>query len=239
MTGPREPSPWEASRRAAGDVALPASLVLLAALALVIAYYHLPAVGLALDRLGAISRSGGLAFAAGLTALTAGLIPWLLRMAMPSLRPAHPWKDLLHSLVWWALMGIVVSSFYRLLTAAFGDQPSLGVVAVKVLIDSTLFTMLVGSPGNALSHLWKDLGWDLAELRRHLRPGWYRRIVVPNLLPNWVVWIPGAAIFYSLPLDLQLPVANGIGCCWALLCVRIAAHSSGADPVSGSSHPSA
>jgi hypothetical protein len=239
MSRPPEPSPWEAGRRAAGDVALPASLVLLAALALVIGYYHVPSVGQALDRLGAVSRSGGLAFAAGLTALTAGLIPWLLRMSMRSLRPVHPWRDLLHSVAWWALMGVVVSSFYRLLAVLVGDQATPGVVAVKVLCDSTLFTMLVGAPGNALSHLWKDLGWDLAEMRRQLRPGWYRRIVMPNLLPNWVVWIPGTAIFYSLPLDLQLPVANGIGCCWALLCVRIAAHSSGADPAGGSPHPAA
>lgn len=239
MSAPREPSPWEAGRRAVADVALPASLVLLAALALVVAYYQVPSVGLALDRLGALNREHGLAFAAALTSVTAGLIPWLLRMAMPALRPAHPWRDLLHSLAWWALMGVVVSSFYRLLAFLFGDQPTPGVVAVKVLCDSTLFTMLVGSPGNALSHLWKDLGWDLAELRRHLRPGWYRRIVVPNLLPNWVVWLPGTAIFYSLPLDLQLPVANGIGCCWALLCVRIAAHSSRPGPVDASSHPSA
>lgn len=239
MSAPREPSPWEAGRRAAADVALPGGLVLLAALALVILYYHVPSVGSALDRLGALSRSGGLPFAAGLTAVTAGLIPWLLRMAAPSIRPAHPWKDLLHSLVWWALMGMVVSSFYRLLTVLFGDQPTPGVVAAKVLCDSTLFTMLVGSPGNAVSHLWKDLGWDLAALRRHLRPGWYRRIVVPNLLPNWVIWLPGAAIFYCLPLDLQLPVANGIGCCWALLCVRIASHSSRPGAVEASSHPAA
>lgn len=239
MSGTPEPSPWDAGRRAAADVALPASFVLLAALALVLAYYQVPAVGEALNRLGAVSRAGGLAFAAGLTALTAGLAPWLMRMAIRSLRPAHPWRDLVHSVVWWALVGVVVSSFYRLLAVLVGDQAGPGVVALKVLLDSTVFTMLVGAPGNALSHLWKDLGWDLAEMRRHLRPGWYRRIVMPNLLPNWVVWIPGAAIFYSLPLDLQLPVANGIGCCWALLCVRIASHSSGADPVAETSHPAA
>ena len=239
MSDAREPSPWEAGRRAVADVALPASLVLLAALALVVAYYRVPAVGQLLDRLGALNREHGLAFAAALTAVTAGLIPWLLRMALPSLRPAHPWRDLLHSLVWWALMGIVVASFYRLLALVLGAERTPGVVALSVLCDSTLFTMLIGSPGNALSHLWKDLGWDLAVFRRHLRPGWYRRIVVPNLLPNWVVWIPGTAIFYSLPPDLQLPVANGIGCCWALLCVRIAAHSARPGPAEASAHPSA
>lgn len=222
-------SPWDAGRIAARDMALPASLVLAGALALVVAYYQLPAVGEALDRLGRLRREGGLAFSAGLTAVTAGLAPWLLRMLLPSIRPAHPWRDLLHSMVSWAFMGLVVDRFYLLLAILVGDDPTPGVVALKVLVDSTLFTILVGAPFNAISHLWKDLGWDVARLRHHLRPGWYRRIVVPNLLPNWAVWIPGAAIFYSLPLDLQLPVANGIGCCWALLCVRIASHSAQQD----------
>lgn len=229
MSQPDPVSPWDAGRQAARDMALPASLVLLAALGLVIAYYEVPAVGVALDRLGKLRTEGGLGFSAGLTAVTAGLVPWLMRVILPSIRPAHPWRDLLHSMVWWALMGVIVDRFYLLLSVVLGDDPTPRVVATKVLIDSTVFTMLVGAPFNALSHLWKDLGWDTAEFRRHLRPGWYRRIVMPNLLPNWVVWIPGAAIFYSLPLDLQLPVANGIGCCWALLCVRIASHSAQQD----------
>lgn len=232
MSTPHDTSPWDAGRRAVSEVMLPASLVLMAALAVAVAYYQVPSVGVILNQLQEISREGGLIFAAALTSLTAGLIPWLLRMAMPSLRPAHPWKDLLHSMIWWALMGIVVGSFYRFLDFVIGGEASFGVVVLKVACDCTLFTVLIGAPANALSHLWKDLGWDTAEFRRHLRPGWYRRIVMPNLLPNWVVWIPGTAIFYSLPLHLQLPVANGIGCCWALLCVRIAAHSARGDAAS-------
>ena len=107
----------------------------------------------------------------------------------------------------------------------FGSVPTPGVVLAKMACDMFGFTILIGAPGNALSHLWKDLGWDLKAFRAAFRPGWYRRIVVPNLLPNWVVWGPGTAIFYSLPVELQLPVANAIGTCWALMCVRIAAHS--------------
>ena len=56
-------------------------------------------------------------------------------------------------------------------------------------------------------------------------PGWYRRLVLPNLLTNYFVWFPGTLIFYSMPTDLQLVVANCIGCFWALMCARIAAHS--------------
>ncbi len=227
MSDPAADSPWAAGRRAAREVALPASLVLLGALALVVAYYHVPAVAALLDRVGAARSSGGYVFAAWFTALTSGLIPWLMRMALPALRPAHPVADLAHSAVWWAIMGVVVSSFYELLAVVFGSVPTPGVVVAKVLADMFVFTVLVGAPANALSHLWKDLGWDVAAFREALRPGWYRRIVVPNLVTNWAIWGPGTAIFYSLPVELQLPVANAIGTCWALMCVRIAAHSNG------------
>ena len=218
-------SPWVAGRRAAREVALPAALVLLGALALVVAYYHVPAAAAVLDKVRAARESGGYVFAAWFTALTSGLMPWLMRMALPALRPAHPVADLTHSVVWWAFMGVVVSSFYEFLAFALGPVPTPGVVLAKVLADMFVFTVLVGAPFNAVSHLWKDLGWDVAALREALRPGWYRRIVVPNLVTNWAIWGPGAAIFYSLPVGLQLPVANAIGTCWALMCVRIAAHS--------------
>ena len=42
---------------------------------------------------------------------------------------------------------------------------------------------------------------------------------------QFLVWFPGNALFYSMPPELQLPVANCIGCFWALMCVRIAKHS--------------
>ena len=64
-----------------------------------------------------------------------------------------------------------------------------------------------------------------ARLRAAMGPGWYRRLVLPNLLTNYFVWFPGTLIFYSMPTDLQLVVANCIGCFWALMCARIAAHS--------------
>lgn len=220
-----EDSPWIAGRRAAVEVAAPASIVLLAALALVVSYYHVPVVTGLLNQVGEFRIAGGYFFAAWLTAITSGFLPWLLRMFLPSLRPAHPIRDLIHSIVWWGFMGVVVSAFYEGLAWIFGSVPTPGVVFAKMACDMIGFTILIGAPGNAISHLWKDLGWDLKAFRAALRPGWYRRIVVPNLLPNWVVWGPGTAIFYSLPVELQLPVANAIGTCWALMCVRIAAHS--------------
>lgn len=231
MTAVPEPSPWQAGRRAVREIAAPASAVLLASALFVAAYYRFPEVRASLEHVAAVRREHGYLFAAGLTAVTAGLIPWCFRMALSGLRPARPALDLLHSLVWWAILGLTVDQLYRILTTVFGDTPTPGVVLSKVACDMLIFTPFIASPGNALSHLWKDSGWDFARIRAQLTPGWYRRLVVPNLIPNYFVWLPGTAIFYCMPADLQLVVANCIGCCWGLLCARIAAHTGKSEPL--------
>ena len=218
-------SPLTAGIKALRDIALPLVVIMSAAAGLVVAYYSIPEVATALNRIGAINAAGPMAFAAICTAITSGLIPWCFRMVFPGLRPAHPFRDLLHSMVWWALMGMLVSYFYTLQAVWFGSEANLRTVLLKVFVDMTGFTIFIGAPGNAISHLWKDCGWDTARLRAAMGPGWYRRLVFPNLLTNYFVWLPGALIFYSMPTDLQLVVANCIGCFWALMCARIAAHS--------------
>ena len=218
-------SPLTAGIKAARDNAVPLAIILLGAAGLVVSYYHVPAVAVGLNRIGALNRASPMGFAAICTALTSGLTPWIFRMIFPTLRPKYPLLDLIHSMTWWALIGMVVSYFYTLQAAWFGSQPTLGTVLLKVAVDMSLFTTLIGAPGNAISHLWKDCDWDFTRLREAMRPGWYRRVVLPNLLTNYFVWLPGTLIFYSMPLDLQLVVANCIGCFWALMCARIAAHS--------------
>jgi hypothetical protein len=218
-------SPWVAGLKAARDNLVPSLLILAAAAGLVVCYYQVPAVKVWLDVVGKINAENPTLFAMLCTGFTAGFVPWCFRMAFPSLRPARPGLDLLHSVVWWMFLGVLVRYFYALQGHLFGTDPSVEVVAKKVFVDQLGFTVFCGAPFNAISHLWKDSNWDTAKLRAAMGPGWYRRLVLPNLLPNFLVWFPGNIIFYSMPAELQLPVANCIGCFWALMCVRIATHS--------------
>ena len=49
----------------------------------------------------------------------------------------------------------------------------------------------------------------------------FRRMVLPNLLPNWVVWIPVSLVVFSFPFPLQIHV-NGLICTfWTLMCLQI------------------
>ena len=81
------------------------------------------------------------------------------------------------------------------------------------------------SPYIAITHLWKDRGYRWSAIAPLLGRGWYRRLVIPNLVMNWVVWIPSLIVIYSLPTALQSHVSGLIGGFWALMSLQIAAHT--------------
>ena len=225
MSDKSNSSAWFAGVNAVKDNAVPSVIILSLSTLLVWSYYNCVSVQQTLDVLGDFNKQHVWTFGILSTAITGGFIPWCFRMFFPSIRPAHPFLDLVHSFLWWAWMGVVVCFFYGLQAQIFGDSKTVSTVMKKVLFDQIFFTPVVAAPLNAISHYWKDHDWSLEKMKTALRPGWYRRLILPNLLPNYAVWIPGTCIFYSMPTNLQLPVANCIGCFWALLCVRIATHS--------------
>lgn len=222
-----EAHPLTLGIRAAKSLRVPACVLFAVAATLVAGYYTVPAVHTAMDSVSVVKRSLGFGFSFLSTMLLAGLVPWLFRMIIPSLRPKKPLRELIFALAWWGPMGLVLDAFYRLLGHLFDHRgwPLAAVVIAKVITDMGLFTPLYASPANALSHLWKDLGFSFPALRARLGRGWYRRLVLPNLIPNFLIWVPGVAFVYAMPAPLQLPMSNLIGCFWALMCLQLAART--------------
>ncbi len=121
------------------------------------------------------------------------------------------------TLVFWAYNGISSDLFYRLLGVIFGKKPSAGVVALKVLADQFLYTPFWSIPLSVLAFQWysgkfRTGGWPWRNFG-----AWYGKNVPSSLVTCWGYWIPMCAIFYSLPGDLQMPVATLMNCFWALL----------------------
>jgi hypothetical protein len=224
-------SPWRAGARAARANLVPGLILQAAAFALLVAYWLSPELRRILKVVEEWKASGGFAFAAATGAFFCGLLPWLLRMALPKLRPKRPLAELLFGTIWWALLLMSTDIFYRGQAQVWGEGNSTWVVVAKVLTDALIYTPFWAAPLNSLSHHWKAQGFPLKGAEDMLKPGWYQRIVLPNLLPNWVVWVPGVTVVYALPTMLQLPVASLIGCFWALLCISIAAPEEEMDPL--------
>ena len=68
---------------------------------------------------------------------------------------------------------------------------------------------------------WVGRDFSLARVRREWKGPFFRRIVLPNLVSNWIVWIPLVTVVFLFPFSLQIFV-NGIVCSfWTLMCLQI------------------
>ena len=129
--------------------------------------------------------------------------PYLFCLAMPSLRPKEPGKALLFALGVWSVAGLILPQFYRLQTYLYGAGTDVRTLTLKIITDQFGYTAFFASPYIAITHLWKDRGYRWSAIAPLLGRGWYRRLVIPNLVMNWVVWIPSLIVIYSLPTTLR------------------------------------
>ena len=220
-----ETNPWKIGLKAARVNLIPGLVLQGAAFALLGAYYWFPPMK---DALGVVSQwqtRFGVPFSLCSFLFFCGIIPYLFCLAIPAMRPKEPGKSLLFALGFWGLMGLLLPKFYAFQGVLYGNGTDVKTLALKVATDQFGYTALFASPAVALSHLWKDRGYRWSAMAPLLGKGWYRRLVVPNLVMNWTLWIPSLCVIYSLPSLLQSHVAGLIGGFWALMSLQIAAHT--------------
>ncbi len=208
---------WEAAR----TNALPGLIIVLVALGVLVGYHQCPAFHDMLEVVRGWKLRFGFAFSAVSTALFGGLLPLLFRLIPRETRKDPQWGSLPFFVGFWAFKGMEVDALYRLQAWIFGDTTSVGVVAVKVLVDQFVYCPIWAVPTMMLGYLWKECGYSVAEVRRRLGPRWYATRCLPLLMANLGVWVPAVAIIYALPLALQLPVMNLVLCLFVLLVMML------------------
>jgi hypothetical protein len=220
-----ETNPWKIGLKAARANLIPGLILQSAAFALLAAYYGLPSVRAAFEVIAQWQTRYGTPLSLGSFLFFCGIIPYAFCMAMPSLRPKEPGKALLFALGFWSVMGLILPHFYAFMGHLYGTGADAKTLALKIATDQFGYTAFFASPAVALSHLWKDRGYRWAAIAPLLGKGWYRRLVVPNLVMNWALWFPSLCVVYSLPPLLQSHLAGLIGGFWALMSLQIAAHT--------------
>ena len=220
-----ETNPWKIGLKAARANLIPGLVLQAAAFTLLASYCWLPSVREAMQTISLWQERYGIAFSLSSFLFFCGIIPYLFCLAIPALRPKEPGKALLFALGFWGIMGLILPKFYAFLGCLYGNGTDVKTLAQKVFTDQFGYTAFFASPAVALSHLWKDRGYRWSEIAPLLGKGWYRRLVVPNLVMNWALWFPSLIVIYSLPAMLQSHVAGLIGGFWALMSLQIAAHT--------------
>ena len=154
-------------------------------------------------------------------AVFCGLLPGVFLLAIRSIRPRHPFLTILAQSLWCGGFGVCCNELFRLMATVFGDNAHLSTVLVKSAFDQFVWTVAVIAPANAVFFFWLGRDFSFARVKRDWPRPFFHRMVMPNLIPNWVVWIPVSLAIFSFPFSLQIHV-NGIVCTfWTLMCLQI------------------
>ncbi|MCC5840599.1 MAG: hypothetical protein JJT96_10775 [Opitutales bacterium] len=199
--------------------ALPALILWITGAGIVAAFYFWPAAQPLFERVSEWRSSFGLLYPMVSTAIFAAIIPYFMQSLQKASAPRH-WGIgyFAFLLVFWALKGIEVDVLYRFQAWLFGEGISWQILVPKVFFDQFVYVPLWAAPSLVVGMLFAHGGYSWQSLRRnHLHAGWYRRLVLPVIIPNWLVWVPAVILIYLLPTDLQLPMQNIVLCLWVLM----------------------
>jgi hypothetical protein len=204
----RRVPPWTAGLRAARANVVPGLIVQSLMLGMLLAYYFYPPMRHWLDGLAAIKQRWSYGYTAISSIIAGAVIPELLRIFVfqkGRIRRANS-ANLLFTVPFWCMMGVVVDFFYRCQAGWFGAEVTFAVVLKKVLVDQFLYNPLFAAPASGWLYDWKNRGYRFAGIGVFFTAGYYRDVVVPILFATWGVWIPVVTILYSLPSQLQIPL---------------------------------
>ena len=211
-------APWRAGLRSARYNLVPGLVLQVVALTLVVVYYQYEPARSALAQVTAWRTKVGVISAILSTGFFGGLLPVLYLRARTATRNHFTWTQGAIITAFWAYKGLEVDVFYRLLARFVGEGHSAATVVTKVLIDQFVYCPVLAVPLTVLVYEWTDLHFNGTALGADFRAGgWARRRILPVLISNLGVWLPGACIIYALPTPLQVPMQNLLLCFFTLL----------------------
>lgn len=201
--------------------AVPTLILQCVAVGLVLAYYLLPPFRELSEPIADWHRKCGWRAAFVSQGFFCGVLPGVFLLAFRSIRPRHPFLTVLAQTLWCGSFGVFCNGLFRLMAQAFGDNAHVSTVLIKAAIDQFIWTVLVIAPANAVFFFWLGRDFSFTRVKRDWPRPFFCRMVLPNLLPNWAVWIPVSLAVFSFPFPLQIHV-NGIVCTfWTLVCLQI------------------
>ena len=201
--------------------ATPMAVLWVLAIAAVGAYYLLDPFREMLEPVAEWHRAWGWRAAFVSQTVFCGILPGVFFFAFRSIRPRYPFLTILAQSLWCGCFGVCNNEVFHLMARVLGDNAHVSTVLAKAAFDQFVWTVAVIAPANSVFFYWVGHDFSLARTRREWPRPFYRRMVMPNLIPNWIVWIPVSLAVFSFPFVLQIYV-NGIVCTfWTLMCLQI------------------
>jgi hypothetical protein len=219
-------APWRGGLRAARANVRPGLALQMLALALVLAYYWHEPTHRIVEHLSALRVDLGLVSGIISTGFCGGVLPFLYLRYGPRGGARLGWRQGAFLTAFWAYKGLEVDLFYRLEAWIIGANHDVRTVVLKTLADQFVYCPLFAVPLTVIAYEWSEGGFSVGRVVADIRvPGYYGRRILPMLLSSLGVWVPAAAIIYSLPTPLQLPLQNVVLCFYTLLIAHLARHT--------------
>ena len=219
--GKQEEGPWRIGWNSIRANRVPMLVLWGAVLLLTVAYYHVPGfAGLLAPVREWQARNGALA-AFATQFVFCGVLPALFLHAVREIRTDRALLKCLFQSVWCGCWGIVYLWFYAQQTRMFGHGHDLATLLAKTAFDEFVWTPLTAAPLTSLFFLWMESDFLFRRTAQTCREGYFRRVMLPNLLSNWAIWIPAVMAVYAFPLDLQVQMLGFVSCFWTLVCLQL------------------
>ncbi len=205
-----------------------AMAVLLAAMViLVVTYYCWPAGAAFLSWYGAWQQAGGI-LRIGLAAGFAGGI--LSELCLIYIRDRGRWTlthldNMAFRFFVFSFGGMIVAEFYVWQAIWFGNGVSWRILLPKVLVDQFIFSVFWSTPYQSMTFRWQTLRYSFPKLWSELDRDFVLDRMLPVVVTNWMFWLPGVTLVYSMPLILQMPLNIFATAMWSLLLAGLSKHS--------------
>ena len=200
---------------------LPMILLWLMATALALSYYFLPGTAQMLEPVREWQCEYGALAAFATQAFFCGLLPAIFLLAIKSIRTGNQLAKLVAQTIWCGSWGVAYMWFYAFQSRVFGDSPALPALIGKMLVDQFIWTPFVVVPLSSFFFLWLGCDFSFPAAVGRCREGFVRKIVLPNLVSSWCVWIPAVIAVYAFPVSLQVQMLGFVASFWALMCLHI------------------
>lgn len=206
---------------------VPGILLNIVGVAIVALYYTVPAFEDGLNVLGDLKDEYGFLYSFVSTAIFGGIVPFVIMIIMdPVSRFNVRWIStrFFFFICFWGSQGIEVDAVYHLQVIMFGEGTDPQTIIVKVLFDQFVYSAFWAAWWSAMWTRWEQLDFSFPRLWNEClsQKAWWLDSALVATVSTWLVWIPGAAVIYSLPSTLQIPIFNIILTFWVLLLALLA-----------------
>ena len=200
---------------------LPAVVLWLVSAVLVLTYYTIPAVASALEPLARWQRDSGLIAAFLNRVIFCGIIPGVFIICVKALRPRHLVAVIVVQTVWSGCCGIVSDWMFSFNAHLFGTGIDFLTLCIKTAICQFVWTPLFFAPLGAIVYFWIGRDFSICRFRNELPSRFYYGLVLPNLLVNWLIWIPVTFAVNALPTPLQIQLSGLASSLFSLMLLAI------------------